>query len=99
MHQISFSARSVKTRLRSPQLLDGAGRQSHTHACRKDTQRPEVSEERSDLTGYIFVDGVDSYQRIKGSKDRVRATPGDGRRQWPRAGPGPGCDPGGETPL
>src|SRR5947208_4822954 len=28
-------------------------------------QRPEVSEERGDLTGYIFVDAMDSHQRIE----------------------------------
>src|SRR5439155_11145048 len=34
-------------------------------------QRPEVSEERGDLTGYIFVDGMDSHQRIEYEQHRV----------------------------
>src|SRR5207245_8325642 len=34
-------------------------------------QRPEVSEERGDLTGYIFVDGMDSHQRIEYEQNRA----------------------------
>ena len=34
-------------------------------------QRPEVSEECGDLTGYIFVDGMDSHQRIEYEQHRV----------------------------